>query len=276
MFHSLDSLRNGINAKPYYVDSQVMLYLADALVIMADLPENSVDMVFADPPYNLSNDGFTVQAGRRVSVNKGQWDKSLGVSGDFGFHAQWIEACHRILKPGGTLWVSGTYHSIYQCGYALQLLGFKILNDIAWFKPNASPNLSGRYFTASHETLIWARKGEKTKHTFNYLAMKNGNHHQRDRLKNEHRQMRSVWSISTPHASEKIFGKHPTQKPLELLDRVIEASTYDGDLILDPFTGSSTTGVAAVRRGRSFIGIDMDQSFLDLSIRRLEAETHAK
>ena len=267
-----DKVLSSLKRKPYFKSANAVLYRADSLEIMSQLPENSVDMIFADPPYNLSNGGFTVHAGRRVSVNKGDWDKSLGVASDFEFHVQWIEACHRILKPGGTLWISGTYHSIYQCGYAVQLLGMKILNDISWFKPNAAPNLSGRYFTASHETLIWARKGEKTKHTFNYQAMKNGNHHERDVIKKDGKQMRSVWSITTPRPEEKVFGNHPTQKPIELLDRVIEASTDKGDLILDPFTGSSTTGVVAVRRGRKFIGIDMEKEFLDLSVKRLKAE----
>jgi site-specific DNA-methyltransferase (adenine-specific) len=260
---------SAIQQKPYFAVDTAALYLADALEIMDQLPENSVDMVFADPPYNLSNGGFTVHAGKRVSVDKGDWDKSLGVASDFEFHVRWVEACHRILKPGGSLWVSGTYHSIYQCGYAIQLLGLKILNDIAWFKPNASPNLSGRYFTASHETLIWARKGENTKHTFNYQAMKNGNHHQRDKLKNEGKQMRSVWSITTPAAAEKTFGKHPTQKPLELLNRIVEASTQPADLILDPFTGSSTTGVAALSLDRQFIGIDLEPEYLEISKKRL-------
>jgi len=229
-------------------------------------------MIFADPPYNLSNGGFTVHAGKRVSVNKGQWDESKGVVVDFEFHVRWIEACYRILKPGGTLWVSGTYHSIYQCGYAMQLLGFKILNDVAWFKPNASPNLSCRYFTASHETLIWARKGENAKHLFNYQDMKNGVWHEKDMLKKEGKQMRSVWSILTPRKEEKTFDKHPTQKATAVLDRVILASTNPGDVILDPFTGSSTTGVVAVRNGREFIGIDLEEDFLELSKKRLETE----
>jgi site-specific DNA-methyltransferase (adenine-specific) len=235
---------------------------------MDSIPENSVDMIFADPPYNLSNGGFTVHSGKRVSVNKGKWDESKGVSMDFEFHVRWIEACYRILKPEGTLWVSGTYHSIYQCGYAMQLLGFKILNDIAWFKPNASPNLSGRYFTASHETLIWARKNEKSKHIFNYQDMKNGNWHEKDMLKKQGKQMRSVWSILTPRAEEKTFGKHPTQKSTALLDRVVLSSTNPGDIILDPFTGSSTTGVVALRNKRKFIGIDLEKEYLELSIKR--------
>lgn len=255
--------------KPYYQKDNFTLYQANCLDILAELPENSVDMVFADPPYLLSNGGFTVHAGQRVSVNKGEWDKSNGLKKDFQFHLEWIQASKRVLKPHGTIWISGTYHSIYQCGFALQVARFHILNDVAWFKPSASPNLSCRYFTASHETLIWARKDKKAKHTFNYDLMKNGRWPE-DFLKKPSMQMRSVWAIGTPKTIEKKFGKHPTQKPEDLLKRVVVASTNKGDLIIDPFTGSSTTGIAAYLLGRNFIGIDTDQKFLDVSIKRFE------
>ncbi|MFA6307726.1 MAG: DNA methyltransferase [Patescibacteria group bacterium] len=256
--------------KPYYVKPKFRLYHANALDFLANVKPNSVDMIFADPPYNLSNGGFTVHAGKMTSVNKGDWDKSKGFEGDYDFHHKWLEACKRVLKPNGTLWVSGTYHSIYQCGHALQSLGYHILNDISWFKPNASPNLSCRFFTASHETLIWARKDKKGKHTFNYKEMKGGNWHEQDLIKKPDKQMRSVWGIMTPRNGEKKFGKHPTQKPLDLLNRIVLASTNKGDLILDPFAGSSTTGISAYALGRKFIGIDMDKKFLDLSIKRFE------
>lgn len=255
--------------KPYYERPGFKLYHANCLDILPKLPENSIDMIFADPPYLLSNGGFTVHAGRRVSVNKGEWDKSNGLEKDFEFHLQWIKAVKRVLKPHGTIWISGTYHSIYQCGFALQLAGYHILNDIAWFKPNASPNLSCRYFTASHETLIWAKKDKKAKHIFNYDLMKKGGWSE-DFLKKPNSQMRSVWAINTPKAIEKKFGKHPTQKPEELLKRILLASTKKGDLILDPFTGSSTTGIAAYLLGRKFIGIDTEKKYLDLSIKRFE------
>ena len=255
--------------KPYYEKPKFKLYNADCLKILADLDENSVDMVFADPPYLLSNGGFSVHAGKRVSVNKGEWDKSNGLKKDFEFHLEWIKAVKRVLKPSGTIWISGTYHSIYQCGFALQVAGFHVLNDVAWFKPNASPNLSCRFFTASHETLIWARKEKKSKHTFNYELMKNGNWPE-DQLKKPGLQMRSVWSIHTPKPIEKRFGKHPTQKPADLLKRIVLASTNKGDLILDPFAGSSTTGLAAYLYGREFIGIDTEKQYLDLSIKRFE------
>ena len=256
--------------EPYYRSANFTLYLGDCLEILAMFPDEYFDMIFADPPYHLSNDGFTCHAGKRVSVNKGDWDRSRGIEGDFEFHLQWLKACYRVLKSAGTIWISGTYHSIYACGFALQKIGYKILNDIVWFKPNASPNLSCRYFTASHETLIWAKKSPTAKHTFNYEIMKNGDWHKTDFLKKPGKQMRSVWAISTPKPAEKKFGKHPTQKPLELLKRIILASTKEKDLILDPFTGSSTTGLAAYLHNRRFIGIDIKKEYLDLSIKRFE------
>ncbi len=250
------------------------LFLGDCLELLPALPPESVDMIFADPPYNLSNGGFTCHAGRAVSVNKGDWDKSKGLELDFEFHKSWLAACRRVLKPNGTLWVSGTYHSIYACGFALQLLGYHILNDICWYKPNASPNLSCRYFTASHETLIWARKSKQARHVFNYERMKQGNF-PRDPLKVPGKQMRSVWAITTPRREEKRYGKHPTQKPEELLERVVLASTHEGDLVLDPFMGSGTTGVIAIRHGRHFIGIEKSPDFYELAKRRIEDELSA-
>ncbi|MEK7637539.1 MAG: site-specific DNA-methyltransferase [Patescibacteria group bacterium] len=261
--------------KQYFKDDKFQLFLGDCLEVLSGFNDNSVDMIFADPPYMLSNGGFTVHAGKQVSVNKGEWDKSKGLKEDFEFHEKWIVACRRVLKPEGTIWVSGTYHSIYACGFALQMQGYKILNDIAWFKPNASPNLSGRYFAASHETLIWARKDPKAKHTFNYKLMKarewNG-----DFIKKPGKQMRSIWAIGTPKNGEKKFGKHPTQKPLALLERIVLASTNKGDLILDPFTGSSTTGLAAVKHGRQFVGIDTGKEYLQLSVKRYKADIASK
>lgn len=266
----LNKILGGVTKKAFFKADDFVLFQDDSIQFLKKLPENSVDMIFADPPYNLSNGGFSVHAGKRVSVNKGDWDKSEGVDQDFTFHVRWIEECYRVLKPNGSIWISGTYHSIYQCGYALQLLGYKILNDIAWFKPNAAPNLSGRYFTASHETLLWARKDPKGKHTFNYQEMKNGNWHMDDKLKNDGKQMRSVWAIGTPKADEKTFGKHPTQKPMALLERIVLASSNKGDIILDPFTGSSTTGIAATKHDRKFIGIDLDKDYLAVSSKRFK------
>lgn len=252
-------------SSPFYSHGGFTLYLGDCLDFLSCMESDSVDMIFADPPYNLSNNGFTCHAGRRACVNKGRWDVSRGIKEDFDFHHRWIGACKRVLKPSGTIWVSGTYHSIYACGYALLLSGYKLLNDIAWFKPNASPNLSCRYFTASHETILWARKGANAKHKFNYQAMKN---FPQDVLKKEGKQMRSVWSINTPKSQEKKHGKHPTQKPEALLERVILSSTDEGDLVLDPFTGSSTTGIMAYRLNRRFIGMDTEKEYLKISKKR--------
>ena len=257
---------------PYKKIGDASLYVGDSIEIMAALPENSVKMIFADPPYNLSNDGTTVHAGKRVSVNKGDWDKSKGASEDFQFHYDWIEQCRRILHPDGTIWISGTYHSIYACGYALQLQGWRLLNDISWYKPNAAPNLGCRMFTASHETILWASVSKKSRHTFNYDDMREGEF-PKDMIKNPGKQMRSVWSITTPGKDEKVFGKHPTQKPEALLDRIVRSSTNPGDLILDPFSGSATTGVVALRHGRKYIGIDLSADYTDEhAIPRLQQE----
>jgi len=173
----------------YFSENRVRLYLGDVVEQLSQLPKESVDLIFADPPYNLSNGGFTCHAGKRVSVDKGKWDKSKGVELDFQFHNEWINACRRVLKPSGSIWISGTYHSIFACGYALQKQGWHIINDICWYKPNAAPNLSCRMFTASHETLLWAKKDKKAKHTFNYYKMKHGDFPD-DIIKKPDKQMR--------------------------------------------------------------------------------------
>lgn len=259
------------NYEPSFAEPGFILYNDDCLAVLSNMADNSVDMIFADPPYMLSNNGFTCQGGRMVSVNKGKWDESRGFEDDLVFHETWLSQCRRVLKPSGTIWVSGTYHSIYQCGFLLQKLNFHLLNDIAWFKPNASPNLSCRFFTASHETILWARKDKKAKHTFNYDGMKSGEFPE-DKMKKPDMQMRSVWSIPTTPGFEKAQGKHPTQKPLSLLKRIISASTNTGDLIVDPFNGSGTTGIAcALLGGRKYIGIEMNPDYVDLTVKRYEA-----
>ena len=247
---------------PYFKEKSVKLFLGNSLELLKQISKESIDMIFADPPYNLSNGGFSCHAGKRVSVNKGRWDKSRGFEEDFKFHERWIKACRRILKPNATLWISGTNHSIYACGHALQKQGWHILNDIAWFKPNAAPHLACRMFAHAHETLIWAKKDKQAKQTFHYQEMKHGNFN-RDFIKKPNKQMRSVWSINTPANGEKKYGKHPTQKPELLLERVILSSTNEGDLILDPFCGSATTGIMALKHKRRFVGIDLEKEYLD-------------
>ena len=254
----------------FFKARNVRLFLGDAVETMQQLPDESVDLIFVDPPYGLSNGGFTCQAGKRVSVNKGEWDKSRGLESNFEFHSAWLEECRRILKPNGGLWVSGTHHSIYACGFALQRGKWHILNEICWYKPNAAPHLACRMFAHSHETLIWARKTKSSRHYFDYDKMRDSSF-PKDFIKQKNKQMRSVWSISTPAPWEKKYGKHPTQKPFDLLERIILATSKKGDLILDPFCGSATTGVAALMHGRGFVGIDNECKYLeDFAIPRLK------
>ncbi|MBQ9235419.1 MAG: site-specific DNA-methyltransferase [Alphaproteobacteria bacterium] len=244
------------------------LYNEDTFAVMGRLPDESFDMIFADPPYMISSVGTSCQNGKLVAINKGKWDNHQSVEANFEFHKRWLKECQRLLKKDGSLWVSGTYHSIHPCGYAMQQLGIHILNEIVWFKPNASPNLSCKYFTASHESLIWARKSAKAKHYFDYEAMKNGDF-PKDTLKKPHHQMRTVWVIPSVPMNEKRFGRHPTQKPLALLERIILASTPKGAVVFDPFMGSGTTGVAALRLGRRFVGVDSEKQYCELARRRL-------
>jgi site-specific DNA-methyltransferase (adenine-specific) len=238
----------------------IRLYHGDSLELLALLPESSVDLIFADPPYFLSNGGITCHAGKMVSVNKGAWDKSQGPAANHEFNRSWLAACQRILKPNGSLWVSGTAHVIHSVGFAMQQLGFKLLNDISWVKPNPPPNLSCRYFTHSTETIIWAARDKKSRHTFNYKLMKETN---------RGKQMKSVWEIKPPETWEKRFGKHPTQKPLALLERILLASSHEGDLVLDPFSGSGTTALAALRLCRKAIALELSYEYLALTVQRL-------
>ncbi len=249
-------------ARPFFSfnANRARLYHAEALELLRCARTESVDVIFADPPYFLSNNGVTCQSGRMVSVNKGQWDMSKGPAADFEFNKAWLSECQRILKQDGTLWVSGTLHNIYAIGFAMQMLGYKILNDIAWYKINPPPNLSCRYFTHATETLLWAKKNDSVKHKFNYELMKK---------ENQGRQMQSLWQITPPKPREKHYGKHPTQKPEDLLRRIIVAASNPGDLILDPFVGSGTTGVVSVRLGRRFIGIDACEEYLNVAKSRI-------
>lgn len=252
--------------KPFVIyydnpERSLRLLKGDCIEVLNQARKNSVDMIFADPPYFLSNGGITCHAGKMVSVNKGKWDKSMGVEENHKFTLEWLKACQNVLKPNGTIWVSGTTHIIYSVGFAMQQLGYKILNDIIWYKRNAPPNLSCRYFTHSTEIVLWAAKNGKSKHCFDYKLMKE---------MNRGKQMRNVWEISSPPAKEKRFGKHPTQKPVDLLNRIILASTKEGNLVLDPFCGSSTTGVSALLLNRKYVGIELEDEYLQLSVKRLE------
>lgn len=248
--------------KPYYKTKNEKLILGDAFRVLEKIKPESVDMIFADPPYFLSNDGITCQGGKMVSVNKGDWDKITSFEEKHDFNCRWIRLCKECLTPDGTIWISGTLHNIYSIGVALEEEGFKIINNITWQKTNPPPNLACRCFTHSTETILWAQKNDKkSHHYFNYNLMKE---------LNNGKQMRDVWTGSLTPLSEKANGKHPTQKPLYLLERIIKASTKEGDVVLDPFCGSSTTGVAAKILKRQYIGIDNCQEYIELSQKRLE------
>ena len=222
------------------------------------------DMIFADPPYFLSNDGISVQSGKMVSVNKGDWDKSQGFEKDNNFNYNWLKACREHLTENGTIWISGTFHNIFSVAQMLTELDYKVLNCVTWAKTNPPPNLSCKYFTHSTEFILWARKSKNIPHYYNYQLMKqiNGG-----------TQMKDVWHLPAIARWEKSCGKHPTQKPLALLTRIILSSTRKGAWILDPFTGSSTTGIAANLVNRKFLGIDKEEDFLTISRnRKLEIE----
>ena len=249
--------------KPIYTEEHIMLYQADSLELLKKGIPESVDMIFADPPYFLSNDGITCKGGKMVSVNKGKWDQCDSVMDKHNFNRRWIRSCKKMLKENGSIWISGTLHNIYSIGMALEQEGFKIINNITWQKTNPPPNLACRCFTHSTETILWAQKNEKkARHLFNYDDMKE---------MNGGKQMKDVWTGSLTKPSEKTFGKHPTQKPEYLLERIILASTKPGDRVLDPFCGSGTTGVAAKRLGRRFIGLEREEEYLRISEKRLEA-----
>ena len=262
--------------------------------------------IFADPPYFLSNGGITCHAGKMVKVDKGYWDVSRGPELNHEFNTEWLRRCQRVLKPNGTIWVTGTHHVIFSIGYALQQLGFKILNDIAWEKPNPPPNLSCRYFTHSTETILWAAKDAKSKHVFNYQEMRKVTGKQMKTVwrdvggqmsdvrsqKSENAEpaaltsdlrpqtsgsdlrppISDLWTISAPGSDEKEHGKHPTQKPVALVERCLVASTNEGDLVLDPFLGNGTTAVAAVRTKRGCVGVEADLAYISVAAKRIDRE----
>jgi site-specific DNA-methyltransferase (adenine-specific) len=309
------------------------LELLDA--IAAKYPEGRFDAIFADPPYFLSNGGITCHAGKMVKVDKGDWDVSRGPELNHEFNTEWLRRCQRTLKPNGTIWVTGTHHVIFSIGYAMQQLGYKILNDIAWEKPNPPPNLSCRYFTHSTETVLWAAKNEKSKHVFNYQEMRkvtgkqmktvwrkeefltriSANEHElkkaasesekeigdetlinanlaqiknpenpsesgseeKKEISDNSRQFASnefspIWTLSAPGSDEKTHGKHPTQKPVALVERCLLASTNEGDLVLDPFLGNGTTAVASLWLKRGCVGVELDLHHVEIAARRADRE----
>jgi site-specific DNA-methyltransferase (adenine-specific) len=246
-------------------DGRAAVHCGDQRAVLRTLPDESVDCIWTDPPYFLSNDGSTCVAGQRRKVNKGEWDRSQGLADDHAFNRAWLAECQRVLRPAGTIWVSGTTHVYLSVGMALMELGFRILNDIVWEKPNPPPNLGCRCFTHSTEMILWATKaprGSRHRHVFNYDEMKRAN---------DGRQMKNVWRFAAPGAEEKRHGRHPTQKPLALIERCLRASTNPGQVVLDPFAGSGSTGVAALHLGREFIGCEIDPEYARLAASRLRA-----
>lgn len=260
----------------YFEDNDFTLVKGDCFLLLKRIEPKSVDFIFADPPYFLSSGGISCQSGKQVSVNKGEWDHSKTIEDRIKYHRKWISLCRNVLKDDGTIMISSTLHSVYAIGVALELEGFSIINNLIWKKTNPAPNLSCRCFAHSTETILWGRKQltlkKKGKHYFNYQAMKE---------ENGGKQMKDVWEfeaepeileIATSPMSEKKYGKHPTQKPVKLLERLIIAVTKENDLILDPFNGSGTTGIVATHLNRKYIGIELDDQYLELTKNRYLGE----
>lgn len=247
---------------PFYQseDSSFKLYQGDTCDIMSGLHEK-FDMIFADPPYFLSSGDDCVFNGTKIKFDKGEWDRKNTQEEKNEFNRKWLQLCYDRLKVNGTIWVSGTYHNIFSVAECLTDLGFKILNVIVWQKSDAHPSLTVKRFNFTHEYIIWAKKANDSTHYFNYDLMKNlaGG-----------KQMPDVWRLPSATGWEKTLGKHPTQKTLRLLYRIILSCTHEDALILDPFAGSCTTGIAAHLLNRRFVGIDMDQQYLDLGKKRFE------
>lgn len=248
--------------KPYYKspDRAFTLLHGDCFKLLREF-DFRFNCIFADPPYFLSNGGISVQSGKVVCVDKGEWDRGKSQQEMMEFNMEWLSLCRDKLKDNGTIWISGTYHNIFSVANCLTKLGYKILNVVTWAKTNPPPNISCRYFTYSTEFIIWARKCEKKPHYFNYDLMKQIN---------DGKQMSDVWHLPAIAKWEKSCGKHPTQKPLALLSRIIMASTQKGEWVLDPFCGSSTTGIAANLLGRRYLGIDQEKTYVELSKKRCE------
>lgn len=243
-----------------YKDNYAKLVLDDSFEFLETIEPQSIDLIFADPPYFLSDGGFTCKSGKMVSVDKGKWDTSRSIADKHEFNRTWIHKCKSILKPNGSILISGTLHNIFSCGMALEEEGFKILNNITWRKLNPPPNLSCRYFVHSTENILWATLDNKSKHIFNYQLMKQ---------RNGGKQMKDVIEGPLTPKREKEFGKHPTQKPEYLLETLILATTEPEMVVLDPFCGSGTTCVVAKRLKRHSIGVDLSEEFLGIAKKRL-------
>lgn len=246
-----------------------IIHRGDCIEVLRSLPDASVDMVFADPPYNLQLGGDLLRPDNsKVDAVDDDWDKFDSFAEYDAFSRAWLGECRRVLKPEGSIWVIGSYHNVFRLGAAIQDLGFWVLNDIIWRKSNPMPNFKGTRFTNAHETLIWAaRSREQKRYTFNYDALK---------AFNEDTQMRSDWTLALCTGEERLKdeeGKkaHPTQKPEALLHRVLLAATRPGDVVLDPFFGTGTTGAAAKRLGRRFVGIERDEGYAKLAEKRIKA-----
>ncbi|RJO74444.1 MAG: site-specific DNA-methyltransferase [Myxococcales bacterium] len=252
---------------PYFSEPGFTLYHGDCLNVLAKLPSESADTAFCDPPYH---------------IGKAAWDQSEGLEKDYEFHRAWLSACRRVLKPDGTIWVCGMASSVHLCALALEKLGYKQLSTVVWWKPDFGEYRSRRYLVGDHETIIFAAKSSASRYFFNHNLMRDWRKNYRKQTTCVHcgasnevellhaagEQMGSVWAIPKTSEKEKFFGYHPTQKPLDLLTRVIFASTKQGGIVLDPFCGAGTTGIAAYKNGRQFIGIDFTEKYLDIAIRR--------
>lgn len=241
------------------IEDEYQLIHGDAFEILPTIKDKSIDMIFLDPPYFLSNGGITCSSGKQVSVNKGKWDENYTLDDKVEFNEKWIKEAKRILKDNGSIWISGTYHNIYIIGYLLEKYDFKIINNVTWMKTNPPPNLACRCFTHSTETVLWAKKKDG-KHTYNYQLMKE---------LNEGKQMKDVFVGSLTPQKEKKHGKHPTQKPEYLLEKIILASTNEGDLVCDFMAGSFTTGVVCKKLNRRFIGIEKEKEFYEIGLKRM-------
>jgi modification methylase len=256
------------NARVEHILPFNVILEGDCVTEMTRLPDKSVDMIFADPPYNLQLGGDLFRPeGSRVDAVDDEWDKFESLTAYDNFTRDWLEQARRILKDDGTIWVIGSYHNIYRVGALLQDADFWILNDVVWRKTNPMPNFRGTRFTNAHETLIWCAKDEKARYTFNYRAMK---------ALNDDLQMRSDWLLPICAGAERVKGEdgskaHPTQKPEALLYRILLACTKPGDVVLDPFFGTGTTGAVARRLGRRWIGIEREQAYVKVARERIDS-----